>query len=181
MSLPNFRYHPDPLATGSIIPSGTECVCCGQVRGYVYVGPVYAREELDRRLCPWCIGDGSAHARFGATFTDRMGVGGYGDWDEVPQVVAAEIADRTPSFCAWQQERWWTHCGDGAEFLGRAGRAEVEAYGPELIHALREDAGLDQDGEWQEYFAALDQDGSPTAYVFRCRKCGKLGGYSDCD
>ena len=23
--------------------------------------------------------------------------------------------------------------------------------------------------------------GSPTAYLFRCRKCGRLGGYQDCD
>ena len=28
---------------------------------------------------------------------------------------------------------------------------------------------------------ALDKEGSPTAYMFRCRKCGQLGGYQDCD
>ena len=22
----------------------------------------------------------------------------------------------------WQEGRWWTHCGDGAEFLGFAGK-----------------------------------------------------------
>jgi hypothetical protein len=34
---------------------------------------------------------------------------------------------------------------------------------------------------WQSYFDAMDFNGSPTAYVFRCLHCGKLGGYSDCD
>ncbi|WP_409994824.1 CbrC family protein [Burkholderia stabilis] len=27
MSLPAFRYHPDPLATGSVIRSDARCVC----------------------------------------------------------------------------------------------------------------------------------------------------------
>lgn len=180
MTLPTFTYHPDPVATGSVVPSDKPCACCGEVRGYIYAGPVYATEALDQCLCPWCIADGSAHRKFEATFTDETGVGGYGDWDPVPEAVV-EISTRTPSFLAWQQERWWTHCGDGALFLGSAGRKEVEACGPELIQALREEAGLDESGEWQEYFAALDKEGSPTAYVFRCRKCGQLGGFSDCD
>jgi uncharacterized protein CbrC (UPF0167 family) len=55
---PEFRCHPDPIATGSIEVSDTPCVCCGQARGYVYAGPVYAVEEYDREICPWCIADG---------------------------------------------------------------------------------------------------------------------------
>ncbi|MCU9953286.1 CbrC family protein [Burkholderia pyrrocinia] len=34
MSLPAFRYHPDPLATGSVIRSDARCMCCGDARGY---------------------------------------------------------------------------------------------------------------------------------------------------
>ncbi|WP_412524086.1 CbrC family protein [Burkholderia sp. S-53] len=41
-SLPAFRYHPDPLATGSVIRSDARCVCCGDARGYVCAGPVHA-------------------------------------------------------------------------------------------------------------------------------------------
>jgi hypothetical protein len=44
--LPPFRYHPDPLATGAVKPSPIRCVCCGQQRGFVYVGPVYGEAEL---------------------------------------------------------------------------------------------------------------------------------------
>jgi uncharacterized protein CbrC (UPF0167 family) len=32
---------------------------------------------------------------------------------------------------------------------------------------------------WEKLFSALKKEGSPTAYVFRCRKCGQFGGYQD--
>ena len=177
---PQFRYHPDPLATGSIVPSTTVCRRCSRVRGYIYVGPVFAVADLDEAICPWCIADGSAAREFGAEFTDSAGVGDYGSWDAVPAAVVEEVSQRTPGFSGWQQERWWTHCGDAAAFLGRAGRREVETRWPDVVAALKKEAGME--GEtWDEYFAALDADGSPTAYIFRCRGCGQLGGYSDCD
>ncbi|ALX16434.1 hypothetical protein P350_32710 [Burkholderia cepacia JBK9] len=34
---------------------------------------------------------------------------------------------------------------------------------------------------WERFLAALDKDGSPAAYVFRCIHCGEPGGYPDCD
>ncbi len=34
MDLPTFRYHPDPLATGSVEPGDTRCLRCGEVGGY---------------------------------------------------------------------------------------------------------------------------------------------------
>ncbi|CAB3770871.1 hypothetical protein B7G54_35255 [Burkholderia puraquae] len=180
MSLPAFRYHPDPLATGSVIRSDARCVCCGDARGYVYAGPVYALDEYEQCICPWCIAGGSAHARLDAVFTDTYGIGGC-EWDEVPDAVADEIACRTPGFRGWQQERWWTHCGDGAQFIGRAGAGELIALGPQAVASIRESTGLDEGGEWEHFFAALDKDSSPTAYMFRCIHCGELGGYQDCD
>lgn len=181
MTLPTFKYHPDPLATGSIIQSGTVCRCCGEARGYIYTGPVYAIKEYHDYICPWCIADGSAHERLGVFFSDEVGVGGGGIWDEVSEEVVEEVAYRTPGFSGWQQEQWWTHCGDAAQFLGRAGKKELEVFGPEAITAIRDSTGLSDGLEWDRFFAALDKDGSPTAYIFRCSKCGKLGGYQDCD
>jgi len=181
MELPAFKYHPDPVATGSVLRSEAECCCCGKSRGHIYTGPVYALEEYDACICPWCIADGSAHEKLDASFSDEEGIGGGGLWDEVPEEVVEEVAYRTPGFSGWQQEQWWTHCGDAAQFLGRAGRKELETFGPEAIAAIMESAGLDEGPEWQGFFAALDKDGSPTAYVFRCAKCGALGGYQDCD
>ena len=169
------------MATGQVIESDDECACCGQRRGVIYIGPVYAEEEYDQCICPWCIADGSAHVKLGASFSDEIGIGGGGAWDQVSQAVIQEVAYRTPGFCGWQQEQWWTHCGDAAQFIGRAGRKELEALGAQAIEAIRESTGLSDGPEWDSFFAALDREGSPTAYVFRCTRCGRLGGYQDCD
>ena len=179
--LPFFKYHPDPLATGSIIESNTKCVCCGRSQGFIYSGPVYGEDDYDDCICPWCIADGSAHKQLGASFTDEDCVGGGGEWSPVSHEVVDEVANRTPGFSGWQQERWWTHCGDAASFLGRAGKAELSALGPEAIQAVQDSTGLANGHEWDAFFEALDKDGSPTAYVFRCRACGAIGGYQDCD
>jgi len=181
MSLPAFKYHPDPISTGSIKPSDAECKCCGQQRGFIYTGPVYSVEELSECICPWCIADGSAHTKFNAEFTDAAGVGSYSSPPVVPPAVAEEVAFRTPGFSAWQQEHWLACCGDAAAFLGRAGRSELERQWPEAIASIREECGMTDSADWQSYFRALDKDGSPTAYIFRCLHCGRNLGYSDCD
>jgi uncharacterized protein CbrC (UPF0167 family) len=118
MTLPQFKYHPDPVATQSVVASSATCDCCGQARGYVYDGPIYAQEEPAGPICPWCIADGFAHTKYGADFSDWDGIGGYGEWDEVPTDVLEEVAFRTPGFRSVQQAQWWTHCGDAAEYLG---------------------------------------------------------------
>ncbi len=181
MNFPRFRYHPDPIATGSIEKSHATCESCEQPRGFAYVGPIFAIEEHEC-VCPWCIADGTAHALLECEFTDResIGVGGDQRWSPIPDHVADEIAFRTPGFSGWQQERWFTHCGDGAVFLGAMGRVELMNHGPGAIEAIREEVSLDGN-DWARYFASLDKDASPTAYLFRCLVCGAFGGYSDCD
>jgi uncharacterized protein len=181
MPLPTFKYHPDPIATGSVVESSTKCACCGTSRGFIYVGPVYATANYHERICPWCIADGSAHEKLGVSFTDGDGIGGYSEWDEVSGEIIAEVAFRTPGFCGWQQEQWWTHCGDAAQFIGPAGQKELEALGPEAVSAIRTSAALADGAEWNRFYRALQKDGAPTAYVFRCTKCGELGGYADYD
>jgi uncharacterized protein len=173
---PEFPYHPDPRATGSVVVSDARCLACGHVRGYIYTGPASSEEELAGALCPWCIADGSAAAKFDAHFTDV----GWGVPEGVPPVVVDEIAGRTPGFTGWQQEHWLYHCGDGAAFLGLAGRADLEPY-PDALEELRgEQAGWGwPEAEIEEYVAALDKEGQPTAYLFRCRHCGRHLAYSD--
>jgi uncharacterized protein len=178
MKLPDFKYHPDPLGTGSIEASEETCEVCGRARGYLYTGAIYTRHSLEQ-VCPWCISDGTAHEKCGAEFTDAAGVGDYGTWERVPEEIVQEVAFRTPGFSGWQQERWFTHCADATEFLGPMGRRELESSGPEAIAAIERESGLDG-SNWDRYFHALDQKHGPTAYLFRCRHCGALGGYSDC-
>ena len=173
--LPTFRYHPDPIGTGFIKPSDAACACCERVRGYIYTGAVYSTEELAERLCPWCIADGSAARRFDADFSDVVEIP-----HSVPTDVVAEVTTRTPSFIAWQQENWLFHCDDGAAFLGVVGRPELEKF-PDALEMLRHEH--DEYG-WtpehvEQYIDALEKDGQPTAYLFRCQQCGTHLAYSD--
>ena len=173
---PEFAYHAGPRSTGVVVESDARCRACGIARGYIYTGPVYAADELDDALCPWCIADGSAAKKFDAEFTDA----GVGVPDDVPGEIVETIARRTPGFSAWQEERWLYHCGDGAVFLGAVGRDELEEY-PEALDALRQErveSGRPAD-EVEEYIAALETDGDATAYLFRCRHCGRHLAYSD--
>jgi uncharacterized protein CbrC (UPF0167 family) len=177
MDLPVFRYHPDPIASGSIVPSTAECVCCGEKRGFIYAGPAYCEAELDDALCPWCIADGSAHEKFDASFTDEALFP-----DGVAPATIEEIALRTPGFNGWQQERWLGLCGDAAAFLTPVGYAEIKARYPELegvlmMHIVHE-LGL-SGGAATRYLQALNRDHGPTAYVFSCRHCDAKPVYID--
>lgn len=176
MNLPVFKYHPDPIATGSVVRSATPCICCEQDRGYVYVGNIYCEDDLEECLCPWCIHEGKAHVEFDAEFTDSAGVGD----GELAEEVIEEVAYRTPGFSGWQQEQWLSCCDDAAAFLGIAGREELQSKWPEAIEAVQAEVGLEGE-EWDAYFHSLSVDEGPTAYIFRCLHCGKLLAYSDCN
>ena len=150
---------------------------CGRSRGYIYVGPVYAVDALEESVCPWCIADGSAAARFEAIFTDDQ---------PVPADVRAEIVEtvttRTPGFSGWQQEHWLYHCRDAAAFMGAVGWSELQSH-PAALDDLRRgyaDAGWSAE-QIEEYLRSLDREGTPTAYLFQCRHCGTALAYSDSD
>ena len=173
--LPAFRYHPDPLATGSVEPSGIECVACGRARGFTYVGPVYAVEEVDG-ICPWCIADGTAASAFDAEFTDAASAAPTG----IEASTIDQLVHRTPGYDSWQQDRWLYHCDDGCAFLGAVGRIELEAH-PDALAMLRHefnDFGWNRN-EVEDYIDALSGHGSPTAYLFRCLHCAAHLAYSD--
>lgn len=156
------------------------CVCCKKSRGYIYAGPVFSEGEYHKRICPWCIADGSARKKLDVTFFTEDAVGGNGDWVRVPRSVVQEITCRTPGFSGWQQEQWWTHCKDAGRYLGKAGMSELKTCGADAIEAIRSYIKYDAKDE-KLLMSSLDKDGSPTAYVFQCMKCGKHGGYWDCD
>jgi uncharacterized protein CbrC (UPF0167 family) len=172
--LPHFRYHPDPLGTGSVEESAATCECCGLARGFAYAGPVYG----DAVICPWCIADGRAARQLGAEFTDV----GADVPDEVPPPVLEEVSWRTPGFTSFQQDHWLYHCADACAFLGRAGFAQLSEHAGAL-ESLRADLdglGWDDD-EIDAFLDALDADGSACAYLFRCVHCGTHLAYCDAD
>ncbi|MFE2165414.1 CbrC family protein [Streptomyces sp. NPDC059447] len=177
MAEPTFRYHPDPLASGSALRTDHVCSVCGMHRQIRYQGPIYGRQPDS--LCLHCIHSGAASSALGiagggdedfdmsAVFSDAVDVP-----DDVPLSVVEEITRRTPGFAGWQQESWLYHCGDGAAFLGPAGYRELEAH-PEALAMLRKDH--ERYGwtppETEQFLRSLDRAGEPTAYLFRCLHC----------
>ena len=170
MTLPTFRYHPDPLKSGSIVESGQDCRVCGESRGYIYTGPVYCEEDVGDEICPWCIADGSASGAFDATFVDMSAFD-----EDTPESVKEEIAERTPGYSAWQSEQWPGCCGDAMAFLQPAGtrelRQEQELEGIAMGHIVHE-MGI-SGGAATQLLESLDRDSGPTAFVFQCLKCNR--------
>lgn len=177
--LPVFRYHPDPVSTGSLkADADTPCLSCNRIRGYIYTGPAWTEKPfiLDDHLCPWCIADGSAAKRFGATFCYT------GTLDDLPAAVREEIEARTPGFTAWQQETWLGCCGDAAAFLGVAGAKELREKFSEALPAVREVLREEYDlsgGELNGFLDSLSAESDPSAYIFRCLHCRKYLSYVD--
>jgi uncharacterized protein CbrC (UPF0167 family) len=170
MNLPEFRYHPDSIRSGSVEPLDATCRCCRKARGFIYTGPVYAEKDLSGALCPWCIADGSAHEKFDATFVDSEAFP-----DDVPESAIEEITERTPGYSAWQGEQWPACCGDAARFLRPTGLAQIRAEQRELEGLLMghivHEMGI-SGGAATRLLASLDRDKGPTAYIFECRTCG---------
>lgn len=176
--LPTFRYHPDPVSSGVFERLPGACRCCGVDRGWLYASTPHAAEDLHEALCPWCIADGSAARRFGATFNDLA----WGVPDGVSSSIIDELTHRTPGFSAWQPERWQFHCGDAAAFLAVVGWPELQDH-PDAIASIRTEVqswGWPED-QCQVFLEALDVDGSPTAYLFGCLHCGAHLAYADMD
>jgi uncharacterized protein CbrC (UPF0167 family) len=174
-TLPSFRYHPNPLETGSIVESTAQCRCCGKARGYVYaVAPHTEQDVPEDSLCPWCIKDGSAYQEFGAEFVDVEGISA-----DLPEEVARELIERTPGYSSWQVEQWRDCCGDAAAFLGPYGYKEIvaaEQKGENLKEPLLERIKAQMnysDSQAALLFRSLNQFTGPAAYLFRCLKCNK--------
>ncbi|MCC6431550.1 MAG: CbrC family protein [Gemmatimonadaceae bacterium] len=175
-ALPSFRYHPDPIATGSVVASPDSCVACQRPRGFLYVGPVYTEADIEDRLCPWCIADGTAYRSFEATFTDSESI------DDASDAQRAELMERTPGFHAWQGERWLACCNEPAAFIGAFGIEEIRAQfprleGPLMMHIVHE-LGV-SGGAARRILESLAREEAPTAFVFQCLHCDSTPAYVD--
>ncbi|MBD5780966.1 CbrC family protein [Pelagicoccus sp. NFK12] len=172
-SLPVFKYHPDPISTGAIKKDDASCDCCGQSHGYAYKSSVYCHDEVDA-LCPWCIADGSAAAKFNAIFSDSHPLSENG----ISKEIIEEVTTKTPGFDSWQQEVWLSCCDDACEFHGDVSKAEMKAMTKEQIQKAFEDDGLGDEivGRIKEGY---EPGGSPAIYKWRCKHCGDIKHYAD--
>lgn len=165
-ALPFFRYHPNPLATGSVERSDRECACCGQCRGYVYVGPVYSVDDHHDEICPWCISDGTAAARFEAEFVDAHPLVQAG----VPKSVIDHVVHRTPGYLTWQADDWLSHCNDACAFHGHASVADVCEASDETIDHWCNRNHQDRSA-WDAATEGYEPHGQPSFHKFRCVHC----------
>lgn len=174
-SLPHFRYRPDPFKTGVFKDDASVvCECCEQATDLYYCGSVYSVEDVNY-LCPHCIANGAALAKFDASFIQ--------DADPLPpstsdaQAKTKELFQRTPGYFSWQGEHWLTCCDDYCEFLGDVGTKELQDLG------IAEEVFVDYDlrGEFavedaRDYLVA---GGNMAGYLFRCIRYGKYKIYVD--
>lgn len=116
--LPKFPYHRDAIESDSVYETDALCECCGKARGLMYKGVTYARESPEN-ICPWCIADGSAAEKYGASFFDADFVD-----DELNSVALSpelylEVFGKTIGFSTFNPIGWWVHCGEPAEYIKR--------------------------------------------------------------
>lgn len=166
--LPPFRYHPDPLATGSVKTSDAACVCCGRARGYVYAASVYSPDDLREKLCPWCIASGAAASRFDCFFTDDRPL----RQARLPAPVVLEVSRKTPGYNSWQQGVWQVCCDDACAFHGEATKDDLAVLtGDRLALHLHRWPG-DADG-WRRFVEAYEPGGVMPVFRFVCLHCGE--------
>ena len=166
MGLPSFRYHQNPMETGAFQKSekGVTCDCCGETTNIYYNAPFFAEDDIEY-LCPTCIANGKAAAKFDGSFQDDYSVDyGVEDPDKLDELI-----HRTPGYCGWQQEYWRAHCGDFCTFLGYVGARELRALG--VMDEVLDDPMWDD--ELKEMIQASVNGGSMQCYLFQCLYCGK--------
>ena|GEM_PF-202220 len=174
-SFPYFRYHPDPISSGVIKPSPLKCVCCGQVRGFSYYGPIHEATLGEHRICPWCIADGSAHERLGAVFSDPQPLIAAG----LSAEIIKEVTRRTPGYQSWQPDSWLVHCKDACAYAGDATIEEVGNAPTPLRKAMLEYYDMGEKS-WPLMVERYAPGGDPGVYKFSCRHCGEVLFSWDC-
>ncbi len=172
-TLPFFKYHPNPIETGSIKLSDKICACCKKARGYIYTASVYSIFDLDESICPWCIADGSAAEKFDATFNNS------GLESNISNEIIEQISKRTPGYECWQTYIWLFHCDDGCEFHGDLSKQEANDLDENAIRKFCVENDLNEE-EGKEIIQYYEKGGNPAIYKFVCRHCAKIKLYTDC-
>lgn len=175
MELPTFKYHPDPIKTGSVKPSDEVCECCKQKRGFIYEGALYSASNVEH-ICPWCIADGQADRMFDIEFASISPP--ILDPKKPPKLDVAgdaitELLHRTPGFASFQETRWPVHCSDFCEFHGLATVGEFNSMSAAEKERLTREEMLD--GSYIEE-CQVGNDAEELHYFFKfvCRHCAEL-------
>lgn len=175
MKFPEFKYHPDPLKTKSVVKSEDICECCLKRTGYKYEGSIYGRSRVEN-LCPWCIGNGEAHRKFEAKFSSIM-PGSIGSQNPVKIECDDEAFDtllhKTPGFSSYQEIEWPNHCNDFCEFHGVATVGDFKKISAEEKERLYRVSWLDET-EILELQKGDERTELHYFFHFVCCKCGEF-------
>ena len=170
--LPFFKYHPDPLETGSF-EEGEEkiCPCCGNKSKVYYSSFPYCSEDVEY-ICPTCISNGEAARKFDAEFVQNAEWHGENDEEKDD-----ELFHRTPGYMSWQGEYWLSCCDDYCAYMGTVGTRELKAMdiADEVIEEYVQRGAFEDIGEY------LVKDGPMCGYLFKCLHCGKYHLWVDAD
>jgi uncharacterized protein len=167
--LPEFRYHPDPIATGNVKPSDVICACCGQSRGFIYEASVYGTPDVRGKLCPWCIASGAAASRFNLFFSVEDPLVDAG----LARQVIIEVTRRTPGYNSWQQDEWQVCCDDACAFHGDATIHELRALEGEPLKRIQKRWRLSPK-RWNELLEIYVPGGGVSVFRFVCQHCGEI-------
>lgn len=127
-------------------------------------------------MCPWCIADGGAAAKWDASFNDIHGVSRL----KVPRDVVDIIYRRTPGFSNWQSNMWMFAETDAMVFLGEVNGSNILNEGS----AEKIEACLAALAKWQslrdiEVLKTIMPGGEPAIYLFQDRQTGSFSAYAD--
>ena len=165
MDLPKFKYHQNPILTGSIKESSNVCECCNEHKGYIYTSTMYSEIDVDS-ICPWCIASGLAAEKFDGRFSDDLPLLAAG----VDKAVVKEVCERTPGYNSWQQEEWQAHCGTACEFHGDTEKEELAALSGDELEIFLKVNDIDK-SLWLQILDGYQKGGSPAIYKFVCPEC----------
>ena len=174
MDLPKFKYFLNPLFSKVYRKVTKQCCSCNKIVNYIYVGPTYYNDKVnnfDECICPWCIYDGTAHINLNVSFVDKDAIGNYGEWSPVNTSIIEEISNKTPCFLGIQQEKWWTHCNEGGQFLG--------TFSYFQMHDKFNEVELNQIMTNIKLLKDMKENDDLSFCIFKCVNCNKLGGYVD--
>jgi uncharacterized protein CbrC (UPF0167 family)/ankyrin repeat protein len=173
LPLPIFRYHPDPITTGSVIyDENFVCNCCNKLAGYCI-------EITDVSVCPWCLASGKAYRKFKKELAAHKC-----DFEtKLPSAVQEEVRQRTPKFYGWQEEQWLTCCNDACAYLGSGGIKELSTFGEKAILSIKQaiiTEGFCDFVNADRYLSLLGH-GTTCAHLFQCLSCAQFKTYIDPD
>ncbi|XPV74699.1 MAG: CbrC family protein [Desulfovibrio sp.] len=165
---PYFKYHPDPFASLSMEKRTGICDCCGKETPFIYETSFYAIKRPDT-LCPWCIANGKAAAKYNGKFNTSDPLYAAG----IPEYIIKKVCERTPGYSSWQEERWLSHCNDACAFHGDAPKHELIAFGGEELKMFLFERLMSQE-DWEQLLENYTKGGNPAVYKYKCLKCGKV-------